>query len=137
MVMHLAGQTVSQSNAPHAAGGAILAHGEPVAAAEPRHEGPELLGILDGDRGGKVLETAQAVGRVEKEVSEEVGGGDLESANDLGDVELFPESQLWPADNFYGHYSVSPRKISTTAVTTALTTAIGNSPLQPSFMSWS
>src|SRR5439155_17647135 len=90
-------------HAPHAAGGVILAEGEPVAAAEPRHEWPELLGILDGRRGGKVLETAQQVSRVEKEVTEEVGKGDLETAEDLRDVEPFPESQLGPADNSYGH----------------------------------
>ncbi len=82
-----------------------------------------------------MLEPAQAVGDVEKEVSEEVGGCDFEAAKDLGDVGLLPESQLRPADNFYGHYGVSPRKSSTTAVTTTLTTEIGNSPLQPSFMS--
>ena len=45
-----------------------------------------------------MLETAQAVGRVEKEVSEEVRGGDLETANDLGEVGLLPESQLRSAD---------------------------------------
>ena len=82
-----------------------------------------------------MLETAQHVGDVEKEVSEEVGGGDLESANDLGEVGLLPESQLRSADNFYRHYSVSPRKSSTTAVTTTLTTEIGNSPFQPRLMS--
>ena len=77
------------------------------------------------------------MGRVEKEVSEKVGEGDLEAANDLGEVGFLPESQLRPADNFYSHYRVSPRKSSTTAVTTTLTTAIGNSPFQPRFMSWS
>jgi hypothetical protein len=74
-----------------------------VAASEPRHEGPELLRVLDGDRGGKVPEAAEAVGRVEKEVSEEMGEGDLEAAEDLGDVELLPEGQLWPADGFHAH----------------------------------
>src|SRR3989441_6235751 len=49
-------------HAPHAAGRVILAEGEPVAAAEPRHEWSELLGKLDGRRGGKVLETAETVG---------------------------------------------------------------------------
>jgi hypothetical protein len=74
-----------------------------VAAAEPRHEGPEFLGILDGDACGKVRETAQLVGDVEKEVSKEVPESDLQAAEDLGEVELFPESQLGPADDSDGH----------------------------------
>ena len=65
--------------------------------------GPELLGILDGDRGGKVLETAQEVGRMEKEVSEEVPERNLEAADDLGDVKLLPERQLRSADDYCRH----------------------------------
>src|SRR5882672_10527229 len=44
-------------HASHAARGVIVAEGEPVATAEPRHEWPEFLRILDGRRGRKVLET--------------------------------------------------------------------------------
>jgi len=81
----------------------VLTEGEAVAAAEARHEGPELLGILDGGRGGKVRETAQQVSRVQKQVAEEMPKGDPEATQDLWDVEFFPESQLPPADNFYCH----------------------------------
>ena len=74
-----------------------------MAAAEPRHERPKLLRILDSHRGGKVLETAQEMSGVEKEIAEEVGKSNLEAAEDLRDVKLFPESQFAPADNFYSH----------------------------------
>ena len=84
-----------------------------------------------------MLEATQKVGRVQKEVAEEVGKGDLKAAEDLWEVEIFPESQLAPADNFYGHEGTSPKKTSTTAVTTTLATAIGNSTFQPRLMSWS
>ena len=84
-----------------------------------------------------MLEPADEMESVEKEIAEEMGRGDLEAAQNLGNVEVFPESQLGPADNFYGHQGASPKKTSTTAVTTTLTTAIGKSPFQPSFMSWS
>ena len=68
--------------APAAARGAILADREPVPAPVARHERPELLGILDGDGGAKMHETAQAVGRVEEEVAEEVPRGDAEADQD-------------------------------------------------------
>jgi hypothetical protein len=38
-----------------------------------------------------MLEAAQTVSDVEKEVSEEVPGGNLEAAEDLGNVKLLPE----------------------------------------------
>ena len=84
-------------------------------------------------------ETAQAVRNVQKEVAHEVPGGDLEPAEDLGNLELLPERQLGPADDFYsyGDHDASPTKSSTTAVTTTLATAIGKSPFQPRLMSWS
>src|SRR5260370_31420203 len=104
----LGGANCLAEHAAHAARGPILAEGEPVAAPEPRHEPPEFLGKLNGCRGGKVFETAQEVSCVEKEVAEEVGKCDLETAEDLRDVDLFPESQLVPADNSYGHLGRLP-----------------------------
>ena len=124
-------------HAAHAAGGVVLTHSEAMAAAETRHERPEFLGILDGRSGGKKLVTAQEMGSVEKEVAEEMAKGDFESAEDLGDVKVFPEGQLAPADNFYSHDRPSLKRTNTTAVTTTLATAMGNSPFQPSFISWS
>ena len=75
--------------------------------------------------------------RVEKEIAEEVGKSDLETANNLGYVEILPESRFVPADNHYGHYDTFPKMLSIAAVTTMLATESGNSPFQPSFMSWS
>ena len=77
---------------------------------------------------------------MKKQVAEEVDGGDFEAGQDLGDVELLPESQLGPVDNFLGHQDFPPiRSIitSTMAVTITFAMAIGKSPFQPSFMSWS
>ena len=74
---------------------------------------------------------------MEKQVAEEVNGGDFETGQDLGNVELLPEGQHRPANNFFGHQDASPRKTSTTAVTITFAMAIGKSPFQPSFMSWS
>jgi len=108
-----------------------------MAAAESRHEWPKLFRILDGDRSRKMFEMAQKVSNVKKEVTEKMGEGDLETTQNLGDVEIFPEGQLGSTHNLYGHQDTSPTRTNTTAVTTTLTTAIGKSPFQPNFMSWS
>ena len=49
-------------------------------------------------------ETAEEVGDMEEQVAEEVRKGDLEAAQDLGEVGLLPEGQLGPADDFDGHW---------------------------------
>jgi len=90
-------------HAPDAPRRVVLAHGKPVAASESRHERPELLGILDGSRGGKVLQVAHEVDRVEQEISEEVPERDLKAAGDLGDIKLFPKRQLRSADDYCRH----------------------------------
>ena len=90
-------------HAPDAARRVVLAHGKSVAASEPRHEGPKLLGILDGSRGGKALQEAHEVDRVEQEVSEEVPERDFKAAGDLGDVKLLPKRQLRSADDYCRH----------------------------------
>ena len=59
-------------HAADAARGAVVADGEAVAAAVPRHERPELLRVLVGDRGAQVQETAEAVSDVQTQVPEEV-----------------------------------------------------------------
>ena len=86
-----------------------------------------------------MFESAQSVGHVQKKVAEKVPGRDLETAEDLRDVQLFPEGQFRPADNFYldGHQDASPKNSNTTAVTTTLATEMGKSPFQPRLMSWS
>ena len=93
---------------------------------------------MDGHCCRKVLVTANTVGNVEKEVAEKMPGGNLESAKNLRNIKFLPKSQLGSADNFYLNISsqgASPKKTSTTAVTTTLATAIGKSPFQPRFMS--
>ena len=77
------------------------------------------------------------MGCVEEEIAEEMSERDPESAQDLGQVELLPKGQLAPADNFYPIYDAFPKNTSTTAVTTTLTTEIGNRPFHPKLMSWS
>ena len=84
-----------------------------------------------------MLEATDEVEDVKKKISEEMGRGDFEAAQDLRNVELFPESQFGSADYFYGHHDASPKKTSTTAVTTTFATAMGKSPFQPRLMSWS
>jgi hypothetical protein len=125
-------------HAADATGRAVVAHGQPVAAAESRHERAELFGILNGGGGAQMQQTPQTVGDVEIEVAKEVPERDLQSAQNLGEVELLPEGQLGPLyDGYSCGHGGSPKKTSATAVTTTLTTAIGNSPIQPSRMSWS
>jgi len=41
------------------------------------------------------------MGRVQKQIAEEMAKSDLQPAENLRDVELFPKSQVAPADNFY------------------------------------
>jgi hypothetical protein len=74
-----------------------------MAAPVPRHERSELFRILDGDGGRKVLETANLVGDVKEEVAEEVSECDFEAGHDLGQIELFPESQFGSLDNSDRH----------------------------------
>jgi hypothetical protein len=135
----LCGANCFAEHATHAAWGVIVAVGEPVAAAEARHQRPQLLGELDGCGGANACEAAETVSRMQEEIAEEMGKCDLEAAQDLGDVEFLPESQLAPVDNLDGHtiYDAFPKKTSTTAVTATLATEIGNSPFQPRLMSWS
>lgn len=78
-----------------------------------------------------MLEKAHAVRRVEKEVPEKMGGGDLEPAHDLREIELFPEGQLTSAKHFDGHQERPFKKTSPEAVMSTLATAVGNSPNQP------
>src|SRR5262249_18416564 len=97
-------------HAPDAARRVIVALSQPVAAAEPRHERSALLGKLDSRRGGNILEPAQKMGSVDKQVSKEMLKCDLQAAEDLGYVQLFPESQFAPADNFYRHLGCLSKK---------------------------
>jgi hypothetical protein len=46
---------------------------------------------------------------VEKQITEEVRKGDLEAAENLGDVQFFPERQLASADNPYSHQELAER----------------------------
>ena len=85
-------------HAAHAARRPIVSDGQPVAAPESERERPRLFGILEGDRRPEVREQPHAVRRVEKQIPEEVRRGDLEAAEDLRNVELFPDRQLTPAN---------------------------------------
>jgi hypothetical protein len=69
----------------------ILSVGEPVPATESGHQGSEFLGKLDGGGGRNVLQTAQHMGSVQKQVAEEVAKSNLQPAEDLRDIELFPK----------------------------------------------
>jgi pimeloyl-ACP methyl ester carboxylesterase len=122
-------------HASDAARGSIFPDSEPMAAPESRREQPRLFRVLGRDRRSKMLEPSDAVRRVEKQVPEQVYGRDLQAADDLRHVELFPERQLAPVEHLDGHDNQSMKKTNTAAVTSALTTAIGNSPSQPSRMS--
>ena len=122
-------------HAPDAAGSAFLPDGEAMAAPESPRERPGLFGILERRRSRKVLEHSHAVRRVKKQIPEKVHGGDSEAADDLRNVQLFPERELAPPENFYAHQDLPPKNASASAVTSTLATAIGNSPFQPSVIS--
>ena len=76
---------------------------------------------------------------MEKKISEKVPGSDFYTTDHLRYIKFLPESQFGSLDDFYpcSHYAPSPKKTSTMAVTTTLTTAMGNSPFQPRLISWS
>jgi hypothetical protein len=74
-----------------------------VAAPESERERPQLFRVLEGDRSSEVFEQSQAVHRVKKKVSEKVRARDPETAGDLRKIELFPKSQVAPAEHLDGH----------------------------------
>ena len=80
-----------------------------MAAPESRRERSGLFGVLEGDRRGKVLEQSEAVRHVKEQVPEQVRKRDLEAAEDLRHIKLFPKRQLPPADHLDGHQA-PPRK---------------------------
>ena len=75
------------------------------------------------------------MGCVQKKAPEEMREGDFETADDLRNIELFPESQLAPAKHFDGHQDLPLERANTEAVKRTLTTEIGNSPSQPNRIS--
>src|SRR4249919_2215290 len=88
----------------------ILAQSQPVAAPVPRHEWPHFFRKLNRRRGGPVLQAAELVSRVQKEIAEKMCKRDFEAADDLWDVELFPERQFASADNFHNSHQRTPPK---------------------------
>src|SRR5216110_2706763 len=92
IVMHFAGQTVSQSMHPTQRG---VPSSRTVRRCRPRNRVASGLGSSGY---WKVT-----VARVQKKVPEEMREGDFETADDLRNIELFPESQLAPAKHFDGH----------------------------------
>src|SRR5207249_206205 len=90
-------------HAPHAARGPVFPDGQPVAAPESGRERPRLFGVLKRDGSTEVVEQSQAVRGMEKKVAHQMRCGDLEAADDLREVKLFPDSQLTAAQHLDGH----------------------------------
>ncbi len=89
-------------HAGHAAGGTILAPGQPMQGPQSGGEGPPFLRVLIGHASPQMPDQAEAMSDVNEKVSKEMAGRQAKGLQDLQDVDSFPKCEV-SLNLFNGH----------------------------------